>query len=221
VNFFGHALAASWQSREPGFALGSMLPDFASMCGMRLAGASDAATLAGVAYHHATDRVFHRLEPFARGVAEIAGDLIARGAARGPARGAAHVGFELCLDGALLGDGGARAAYLDGLAAGSELAGALSWSEPDGAARWRHLCARLVERGVPLDYAEPDRVAERVGRVLAHRPLLALGPADAALVKRAMPSVAERVAAAAPAILAGLRRGLDQGAAWPGSSGET
>ena len=46
MNFFGHALAASWRSREPGFALGSMLPDFASMCGMRLDGASDAVTAA-------------------------------------------------------------------------------------------------------------------------------------------------------------------------------
>ncbi len=123
VNFFGHALAASWRGREPAFALGAMLPDFAGMCGMRLDAALDAETAAGVDYHHATDRVFHMLEPFARATAGIAEQLMARGVPRGPARGAAHVGFELCLDGALLEQEGAARAYETALAAGSDSVG--------------------------------------------------------------------------------------------------
>ncbi|HKE14890.1 MAG TPA: hypothetical protein VKB80_08510 [Kofleriaceae bacterium] len=210
MNFFGHALVASWRSGEPAFALGAMLPDFASMCGMRLEAALHDEAAAGVACHHATDRVFHRLEPFARAVADISRRLIARGVARGPARGVAHVGFELCLDGELLDEGGAAAAYRDALAAGGEagVEGALRWSAPDGPARWRQLCARLAAHGLPVEYRDPARVAERVERILARRPLLALSPAGAAIVMREMPAVAERVARAAPRLLEELRAEL-------------
>jgi hypothetical protein len=198
---------ASWRSRRPVFALGAMLPDFAGMCGMRLDAALDADTAAGVDYHHVTDRVFHRLEPFSRGAAEIADRLIAAGVARGPARGAAHVGFELCLDGALLDESGAADAYAGALAAGSDpaLERRLRWSVEDGDARWRGLCSRLAAHGQPVEYRDPARVAERVERVLARRPLLALGQGDAAIVRREMSSVAARVTAAAPALLAELR----------------
>jgi hypothetical protein len=61
VNFFGHAAIASWHSpADAGVALGSMLPDFASMCGARLDEQRDPRVAAGVALHHATDAVFHR-----------------------------------------------------------------------------------------------------------------------------------------------------------------
>jgi hypothetical protein len=215
VNFFGHALAAAWRGGDPCFALGAMLPDLAGMCRMRLEGvlaadAPAAVVAVGVAYHHETDRVFHGLEPFARGVAEIAAELIARGGARGPARGAAHVAFELCLDGALLAEPGAVRAYLEALVAGMapEVERALAWSAPDGAERWRRLCATLFGHGLPVEYAVPERVAERVERVLARRPLLAMGPADAAALRGVMPEVAARVARAAPEVLARLRAEL-------------
>jgi hypothetical protein len=210
VNFFGHALVASWQSGEPAFALGAMLPDFASMCGMRLEAALHDEAAAGVDCHHATDTVFHRLEPFARAVAEIAEELMRRGVARGPARGVAHVGFELCLDGALLDEAGGAAAYRDALAAGADprVQGALRWSAADGSERWRSLCARLVAHGLPVEYRDPIRVAERVERILARRPLLALSPAGAAIVAREMPAVAVRVARATPRLLDQLRAEL-------------
>jgi hypothetical protein len=209
VNFFGHALAASWQRGEPEFALGAMLPDFASMCGMRLDGAQGEVG-AGVDYHHATDRAFHRLALFARGVAEIADRLIERGVARGPARGAAHVGFELCLDGALLDLGDAARLYRGALAIGADpgVERALRWSEPDGRDRWRALRARLAAHGLPVEYRDPVRVAERVERILSRRRLLALSPAGAAVVAREMPAVAARVAEAAPALVAELRAEL-------------
>ena len=207
MNFFGHALVASWHGRGGRFALGAMLPDFATMLGARLVGAGDPDVAEGVALHHATDRVFHGLPPFARAQAAIAAELMARGLPRGPARGVAHVGFELALDGALLDQPGGAGAYLDALATGgAELA--LRWSDADAAARWSTMRARLAGYGVPVDYGVPERVAERVERVLSRRPLLALDEPGARLVRAAMPAIAARAAAAAPAVLDGLRAGL-------------
>jgi hypothetical protein len=210
VNFFGHALAATWRGREAAFALGAMLPDFAGMCGMRLHAALDAETAAGVDYHHATDRAFHMLEPFARATAVIAEQLIARGVPRGPARGVAHVGFELCLDGALLEQDGAARAYEAALAAGADpsVESSLRWSATDGGERWRSLRARLAAHGTPFEYADPRRVADRVARVLSRRPLLALDAEAAAIVAREMPAIAARVSRDAPAVLVQLRAAL-------------
>src|SRR4029079_14058794 len=70
VNFFGHALVASWRSRAPAFALGAMLPDFASMCRARVEVVGHADLAAGVDWHHETDRVFHAAGAFRRLVAD-------------------------------------------------------------------------------------------------------------------------------------------------------
>jgi len=202
VNFFGHALAATWRDREPAFALGAMLPDFAGMCGMRLHAALDPETAAGVDYHHATDRAFHMLEPFSRATAVIAEQLMARGVA--------HVGFELCLDGALLEQDGAAVAYEAALAAGADpsVDDSLRWSATDGGERWRSLRARLAAHGTPFEYRDPARVAERVERVLSRRRLLALDAEAAAIVAREMPDIAARVSRVAPAVLVQLRAAL-------------
>lgn len=210
MNFFGHAVAASWHDREPTFALGAMLPDFAGMCGMRLEAALDGETAAGVDYHHATDRAFHRLEAFSRAVAEIGQRLILRGVPRGPARGVAHVGFELCLDGALLEQTGATRVYQAALAAGTDplIERALKWSTPDGAHRWRTLCARLSAHGTPIEYRDPTCVADRVERVLSRRRLLALNPGAAIIVVREMPAIAARVTSEAAGIVEELRAQL-------------
>lgn len=209
MNYFGHALVASWHGRGARFALGAMLPDFATMLGARLVGADDPEVADGVQLHHATDRVFHGLAPFARAQAAIAAELVARGLPRGPARGVAHVGFELSLDGALLDQPGGARAYLDALAAG-DAAPAPRWSDPGAAARWSAMRARLAGYGVPVDYGVPERVAERTRRVLSRRPLLALDERGARLVRAAMPAIAARAAAAAPAVLEGLRAGLER-----------
>jgi hypothetical protein len=209
VNFFGHALVASWHGRGGRFALGAMLPDFATMLGARLVGADDPEVADGIALHHATDRVFHGLAPFARAQVAIAGELMARGLPRGPARGVAHVAFELSLDGALLDEPGGAGAYLDALAGAGDAGPALRWSDPGAAARWATMRARLAGYGVPVDYGVPERVAERVERVLSRRPLLALDEPGARLVRAAMPSIAARAAASAPAVLDGLRAALE------------
>jgi hypothetical protein len=214
VNFFGHALVATWQSGSPAFALGAMLPDFATMCRSRAQVVGHIDLAAGVAWHHATDRAFHMLAAFRAVESHTVEQLLARGLRRGPARGAAHVSVELCLDVALVGEPGAVDGYLAALAAGAEPAvdDALSWGSPDGAARWRLLRERLAARGAPAPDAA--RIAERVTFALSGRPLLELDGDGAAHLGAAMPAILEATLVAAPAILTDLRGrlSLDGGA---------
>ena len=213
MNFFGHVLVASWQSGSPAFALGAMLPDFAGMIGGGLAGVDHPDTADGVAWHHATDRAFHALPPVRAHMAQVAAELAALGVGRGPSLGAAHVAVELCLDGALLGRPGAdraTALYREALdqAGRPPIGGALRWRPPERQDRWRILLDRLIQRGAPLEYQEPVRVAQRTVQALARRPALALDPAAAAALEHAMPEVSARVAGAAGDILSLLRRAL-------------
>jgi hypothetical protein len=209
LNFFGHAVVASWRSRSAAHALGAMLPDLAGMCGARVPLAPDQETAAGIALHHATDSAFHRLPLFTAAIRSLEDRLLARGVERGPARGAAHVGFELCLDGALLDEPGAAALYLSGIEIGrGPLRGAFDWRPPEGLERWHLLIDRLGKRGVPLAYRDPDQVTDRVALALSRRPRLSLDSAAVAAVRAEMRSVVVAAADAAPAILAALRAEL-------------
>jgi hypothetical protein len=209
VNFFAHALVASWRSPSAAYALGSMLPDLVNMCRSRTPPIDHVDVAAGVALHHATDRAFHRLPAFMDAMTELANRLMQRGLGRGPAAGAAHVGFELCLDGALLDQPGAIAHYLAALDAGrGELRGAIPWPDPDAAVRWHALLERLAAYGAPHAYRDSDEVADRVERVLSGRNLLALDGAAAAVVHEEMADIAARATAAAPGILLALRAEL-------------
>ncbi len=206
MNFFGHAAVATWRGAvEPGLVLGAMLPDFASMCGARLAAEqSDHAVAAGVVLHHATDAVFHRA-PVVVGLFRDAEDrLRARGCRKGPMRAAAHVGVELLLDGELIADAAARAAYLDGLRA--EVA--ITWRDDDGAARFAALRARLVGHGAPIDLAGGAGVARRIERTLAGRRLLAPDADERAAIAAVMTELAPRIAAATPTVISQIRAGL-------------
>ena len=97
--------------------LGAMLPDFASMLGTRIQGIDDARLCEGEAHHHLQDHAFHRAPGFCALVVEGARWLRSQGVARGPSRGAAHVGIELLFDGLLVGDAERDGAYLDALEA--------------------------------------------------------------------------------------------------------
>lgn len=209
MNFFAHALVASWRSRSPAYALGAMLPDLASMVGARTPAVAHVEVAAGIELHHATDRAFHRLPVFLRAMAEIQERLMRCGVARGPAAGAAHVGFELCLDGALLDEPDAIPHYLGALeAARGELRGAIPWPEPDAADRWHALVDRLASYGPPERYRDLAQVTERVARTLARRPRLALDDRAVDLVRAEMRVIAAQATAAAPGILADLRAEL-------------
>ena len=99
MNFFGHAAVASWSSDSPAVVLGSMLPDFATMSGARIAndGAHEPAIGRGIDIHHKTDSVFHQL-PVVTGLMRDLDTLLEeRSCARGPRRAVAHIGVELLL----------------------------------------------------------------------------------------------------------------------------
>lgn len=206
MNFFGHATVACWQRREPAFVLGAMLPDFASMSRTRVAAVEHPEAAAGVALHHRTDAAFHRCEAFRVLYRDGVEALRARGLARGAAWGAAHVGIELALDGALVDDRDVGAVYVDALEAARHVP--IRWRDERGAARWQRIHERLAERGVPHDYRDPEIVAQRVGLVLSHRPNLALADGEQAIVARWLRDAAPSIAAAAPMMLDDVRAAL-------------
>jgi hypothetical protein len=206
MNYFGHAAVASWSAAAgPGVALGAMLPDFAGMCGGRIAAADEPDVAGGIALHHATDAAFHQLPAVTGLMRELDGVLDRGGCARGPRRAVAHVGVELLLDGVLVDEPAYRAAYLGGLGHQTQLA----WRDPDAAPRFAVLLDRLRARGVPDDLRLPDAITARVHRILAHRPLLAPSADDLRAIRDALVAFQPRVAVAAATIVRALRATLD------------
>lgn len=204
MNFFGHAAVAAWHDRAPGFVLGAMLPDFASMCGARLAEQPDADVAAGIALHHATDAVFHRAPSVVGLFRDAEARLTARGCRRGPTRAAAHVGVELLLDGVLLADDAHVTAYAAAIAGDA----AVAWRDDDGGPRFAALRARLRSHGAPTDLTTGAGVAYRIARALAGRRLLAPDGAEREAIADVMAELAPRVAAATPTVLTQVRAGL-------------
>jgi hypothetical protein len=208
VNFFGHAAVAAWQSPEPGFVLGAMLPDFAAMIGARPPNAEHAALAAGIRHHHFTDQVFHDAADFRGLVTEAFEDLLARGVRRGSARAVAHVGVEILLDGVLARDAASRRAYLGALGAAGSLCSFVVWRDASERARFDALRAGLEARGITTEHAAPDAVVFRLSRALARRPRLALDAVDEPRVRAWAEQAAPRVEARAGSLLDELRRGL-------------
>ncbi len=206
MNFFGHAVVASWQpAAGPGLTLGAMLPDFAGMCGARIASADDVDVARGIDLHHATDAVFHQAAPVRALFAATEQRLYARGCRRGPTRASAHVGVELLLDGSLLDDPGHRAVYLAALAL---VPVPVTWRDEGDDVRFARLHGRLAEHGVPDDLRRPAAVAERVIRTLAGRRLLAPSPDERLMIARVLAEVAAEVIAGVDGVLAAVREGL-------------
>ena len=194
MNFIGHATVALWRSAEPLFVLGSMLPDFASMAGTRLAReapAQDGRLAQGIALHHQTDDVFHGVPSFTGLVQETIDQLTVQGVSRGAARAVGHVGVEMLIDGELLRAPEVARAYTTALQAGAGIAPA--FVDAAGTARWHSLRERLLAHGPPHDYREPDGVLWRLTHVLARRPRLALDAAASARVRAALPGLQRRV----------------------------
>ena len=211
MNYFGHAFVASRSADSPVAVLGAMLPDFAAMLRTRIAALEDAELRAGAELHHRTDAAFHRLDGFRRLYLGGARDLEARGLGRGAARGAAHVGVELLLDGELLDRPRAEDAYLLALEAASQprLVRAIRWRSDGDGPRWEGLRDRLREAGTPRGYRDPERVAEGVRRALHGRRRLQLGAEDEPGVLAWLRDVQPRVRAETPRILAALRAGAE------------
>jgi acyl carrier protein phosphodiesterase len=214
LNFFGHAAVATWHATEPRFVLGSMLPDFAAMIRARTPTALDPELARGVALHHATDVVFHDAPTFRELGACAFDELCARGLARGPARGAAHVGVEILLDGVLAADRPARRAYLDALALGRRLDPAqVHWADSAASKRFSELVTALAARGVSRAHGTPEVVAFRIERALAGRSRLALRQSDLALLVSWAAHAQPLVIARADQLIGEIRLGLAPAAA--------
>jgi hypothetical protein len=213
VNFFGHAAVACWEAKSPGFVLGSMLPDFATMSGTRLLEVDDPELSAGVALHHCTDRIFHGNSHFVALWRSAMRTLLARGLERGPAQAVGHLGVELLLDGWLVEGREAREAYAAALSCGRDegLGGRIRWLDAEGGARWRSLRRRLERHGPPDDYRDPAVVASRVERILGTRPRLALDARSAKVTAGYLPDLQREVRARAIPMIGELRRGLADG----------
>lgn len=208
MNYFGHAVVASWRvPPAPGVTLGAMLPDFQTMSGARVASCTDAAITAGIELHHRTDAAFHRLPAFVGLTRELEERLARAGVARGPMRAVGHVGVELLLDGVLVADAAARAAYLAAL---EHPIDTLSWRDAGDDERFAFVHGKLREHGVPDDLVRPEAAAARVLRMIAHRPLLRASADEAAVIRRELAAVAPRVRVAAATILSSLRAALEE-----------
>ena len=211
MNFFGHAVVASWQAVDsPGLVLGAMLPDFATMSQTRLVEVSHPELRAGVELHHLTDRVFHGTPRFVALRREATQILLERGLGRGPSQAVGHVGVELLLDGCLVEQRKAREAYAAALRSGSdhELGRRIRWLDAEGRARWRTLRARLERHGPPDDYRDPAVVASRVERILRARRRLSLDTRRQDIAARYLPELQQSVQAHATPLMAELRQGL-------------
>lgn len=216
VNFFGHAWLAAGRNADPRFVLGAMLPDLAPMAGLRLRGADDAALSAGIAHHLAVDAAFHALPTFQMLTADAARALQRAGVRRGPARGAAHIGIELLLDGWLARRCGVPDAYRTALAYAPQLGALLRFASgrlraqnttrATGGAAWTfpELCRKLAASPLPEAYAEPSYTAARVAAALARRPRLALNPAERNACAAWLRPAARTLAASAESLLDAL-----------------
>jgi len=211
VNFFGHAAIASVDPRpEAATTLGAMLPDFATMCGVRLiAHEPDAAPTdalrRGIALHHATDAVFHAAPPVVALMRELDERLAGLGCARGPRRATAHIGVELLLDGVWVDDAGFGEAYLAALA---HDAADIPWRDDAAPPRFAVLRARLRGHGVPFDLRKPSAITQRLQRILGHRPLLAPSASDLTAIERALTEHQPRVTVAADAVMRFVRAAM-------------
>jgi hypothetical protein len=198
VNYLGHVDVGLATGRgDDLFVLGTALPDLASMAGVRLDRSRlDPAVRAGVDCHLLADTAFHDHPAFREGSAALRRDVAAAGLGTGPRRAIGHAGWELLLDGTLLGSE-TEAAYRRGLARGAEVSGAM---DADGAGRW----GRLLASGPPprLRYDDPTWVAERLVAMLGRRPRLAV-PADrVGAVAAVLADHVDAVRAVAPGVLA-------------------
>lgn len=207
MNFYGHAVVASWSSRDPRVLLGAMLPDFAGMARARLAGSKDEAIARGIALHHATDEVFHGAQLFLQIYSEGIDALEGEGVGRGTARAVAHVGTELLLDGLLLDRAAIDSSYLEAIAIAKDAE--IAWRE--GAERFLALHDRLAGHGLPREYQSAGGVALRLGQALSRRPRLAITDADRAPVAAWLEASRARVEERMDALLGEVREGLSQG----------
>ena len=175
MNFLAHLEVARRRlgGSDPAALLGAMLPDLISVPSMRVGPLErwPLGTAEGIRCHRRADEAVHADRRFVDGITAMRHDLVAAGFSRGPARAAAHVSWELLLDGTLLGVPATREAYLAAVAAPSS--GWVPDADVDEVDRWQDVVGRYRERGLP-DGIDTPATAVRVVDLLARRPRLAV-----------------------------------------------
>lgn len=164
MNFLAHAEVARRLPRSSdAVVLGAMLPDLAHLVPIRLDRQRLSGGLtAGWNCHVAADRVFHADDRFRAAVSGMARQLQEHGWPRWPARAAAHVSWELLLDGRWAQRSDPTPWFAPVLRC-SELVDRL---QPDEQQRWEGLVHRQVSHPLWTSYIEPGAVAERTWRRL-------------------------------------------------------
>jgi len=199
VNILGHTHVALAGGRaDSGYLLGAVLPDLAPMAGVKvMRSALPLAVADGVSCHVRTDEVFHAHPAFVAGSRAIREELDARGVASGPARAVGHAGWELLLDGSLVGTA-TEGAFLRAMAAGGDATAGMTAAD---ASLW----VAFVDRGrtaPALGFGDPRWVADRLFGMLARRPRLRLPEEQVPIVAEVLAGVADQVRALAPDVLA-------------------
>jgi hypothetical protein len=210
VNFFGHAVVATWRSDQPGFVLGAMLPDFATMLGTRPPAVEHTELAGGVHFHHETDRVFHEAPTFRRLQLDARRGLREMGLPRPSALAVGHIGVEILLDTVLAEDARGVAGYLAALALapGDALGRFIAWNDDALRPRFETLSSLLSKGGVTASSRGADAAALRVTRALASRPRLRLTGGGEAIVLEWARASAPIVAAAAGTLIGEIQSGL-------------
>ncbi|HEX2670636.1 MAG TPA: hypothetical protein VHM25_07190 [Polyangiaceae bacterium] len=208
MNFFGHALIAQRDEATRGpiraeFVLGAMLPDFAAMLRTRPPLATLDALSAGVSFHHRTDDAFHGSHSFLEFSRQASSFLSDRGVTRGTARAVAHVGVELLLDSAFARERAGNEAYLSAIACAvtEPVHGFIRWHSSDVGERFQQLCHDLHRRGPFQENPASELVAQRLQRILADRPRLAMDEHGLLVVREWIESARSQIISGAPQLL--------------------
>ncbi|MEY2591254.1 MAG: hypothetical protein QOJ67_3238, partial [Acidimicrobiaceae bacterium] len=174
-----------------------VLPDLLPMAGVKVDRVDVPETVAaGWRSHHRADAAFHAHPVFIDGVNALRTDLRRTALGTGPRRAAAHVGWELLLDDALVEDEATVDAFRAALRHGGGVSQARGWTI---------LLDRLgaIRPGPPADVSV---IAQRVQRAVGRRPRLAFGDEHVEDVAAVLAGHRPRILAAAPALLAELAR---------------
>jgi hypothetical protein len=198
VNILGHTyVALAVGNASPEHLLGAVLPDLAPMARVRVRRSDLGGDLAeGVRCHHLTDAAFHAHVDFRAGSKALRLGLAGRDVGQGPARAIGHAGWELLLDGILVGSA-VEQAFHRAMEVGEGALGAMS---PEDASRWTAFLDR-ARRSPRLAYDDPAWVADRLHMMLARRPRLRLPHAQVGTVAEELARHAPSVAASGPMVL--------------------
>ncbi len=214
MNLGAHVTLAAAHFGDPMVHLGSALPDIATIGGFRmLPGSAKGSIGEGVAFHHATDNIFHSHRWFTSRQKLVFDDLTAAGVGRGAARASAHVGVELLLDGEIFHGRPERSASVAQAFDRAETApGIADIVSVHSRAGWQHHLSRLPQWRTPTYFRDPSAVARRMEAILSARPRLAMKPDDVARVAAALESVQPSISDTAEEFLADMVDALGRSA---------